>query len=534
MLRNIFIFASVLLSLLVFNNTVLSDGAMSITQIYSLFGDESLFDDQSNSANYEKQGFNNRRSELLLSRYNYLKPIFQGVFNDEQQLEKFIEECIDRHHKANQLHKENSIKIQLNDKVLRMMNNPKMMNTYVMFNGKYLDIADFSNKNLDFTNLPCLNLTVDPDTMSYTDIRNCSFYAANLEGAIFDGVNFINCCFKEANLRNIDALNKNNSCALFHGSDFTGAEISGAKFGSISREQLLSTSNFRQYQNIKRERINLANCTFLRWQTDAPQWQEEKKFDLSDIDFNKFNNGKPTPLPLYAVDVGFGDFKMCNCNFAGATLAKARFYNCNLAGSNFSKAYLVNANFGACTLSKCNFEDAEINNARFILYHNGFLPYSAFPVFSLDEVVKRGYWSIPIPDYIPCMCNSYYKSNPLPAEKSITAVQLKTTANYKRKELLFVSLGFSDLSGVDFSRFNLTGCIFMGNLQNADFTDAVISGCSFGSCCFPNCDIALKTNLTVDQIKSTWNYKTNRMEGITLPPEIQKALDIEKQTTDKK
>ena len=49
-----------------------------------------------------------------------------------------------------------------------------------------------------------------------------------------------------------------------------------------------------------------------------------------------------------------------------------------------------------------------------------------------------------------------------------------------------------------------------------DLTDSVISGCHIGD------------GITLENIKSTWNYKHNRMEGIKLPEEIQKALDAEK------
>jgi len=51
-----------------------------------------------------------------------------------------------------------------------------------------------------------------------------------------------------------------------------------------------------------------------------------------------------------------------------------------------------------------------------------------------------------------------------------------------------------------------------------DLTDSIISGCNFGNF----------LGLTLENIKSTWNYKHNRMAGIKLPEEIQKALDTEK------
>jgi len=52
-----------------------------------------------------------------------------------------------------------------------------------------------------------------------------------------------------------------------------------------------------------------------------------------------------------------------------------------------------------------------------------------------------------------------------------------------------------------------------------NFTDSIISGCNF----------EYFLGLTTENIKSTWNYKHGRMNGIKLPVEIQKALDAEKE-----
>jgi len=80
-----------------------------------------------------------------------------------------------------------------------------------------------------------------------------------------------------------------------------------------------------------------------------------------------------------------------------------------------------------------------------------------------------------------------------------------------------------DLAGFDLSNQNLTGAAFgRCDLTNVDFTGAVITGADFAYRRQPN------TGLTADQIKSTWNYKHGRMEGIQLPPGIAEALRSEK------
>jgi uncharacterized protein YjbI with pentapeptide repeats len=122
----------------------------------------------------------------------------------------------------------------------------------------------------------------------------------------------------------------------------------------------------------------------------------------------------------------------------------------------------------------------------------------------------------------------------------ISKDQLYSTHSYKNEELIKIYFIGCDLSNAAFVRMTLVECIFRNtdlsktdfkqttlvkcafydtDLNKADFTDSVISGCDFKSA----------QNLTINQIKSTWNYKNNRMSGISLPEEIQKQLDAEKQ-----
>jgi uncharacterized protein YjbI with pentapeptide repeats len=80
-----------------------------------------------------------------------------------------------------------------------------------------------------------------------------------------------------------------------------------------------------------------------------------------------------------------------------------------------------------------------------------------------------------------------------------------------------------DFSGVDLSGLNLSGCCFHNvNLKNTNFTDAIITNSNLG--CYNDKDCFI----TIEQIKSIWNYKNNYMREITLPPNLQKALDTEK------
>ncbi|MDR2346325.1 MAG: pentapeptide repeat-containing protein [Planctomycetaceae bacterium] len=79
------------------------------------------------------------------------------------------------------------------------------------------------------------------------------------------------------------------------------------------------------------------------------------------------------------------------------------------------------------------------------------------------------------------------------------------------------------------SNQNLSNCKFESvDLTGTDFTNAIITGVQFNGY-----ERYSAINPTIDQIKSTWNYKNNRMDGIKLPPDIQKELDKEKQKNTK-
>jgi uncharacterized protein YjbI with pentapeptide repeats len=119
--------------------------------------------------------------------------------------------------------------------------------------------------------------------------------------------------------------------------------------------------------------------------------------------------------------------------------------------------------------------------------------------------------------------------------------QIMQTRDYRNKAMIGVHFGYTDISGMDFSGFNLTGCIFDASslpkeegFSRINFTDAIITNCYFD---FPLLFTTIEgvcagrerpPTLTLAQIKSTWNYKTGNMSGVMLPKYIQDELDKEK------
>lgn len=99
--------------------------------------------------------------------------------------------------------------------------------------------------------------------------------------------------------------------------------------------------------------------------------------------------------------------------------------------------------------------------------------------------------------------------------------QLSSTRSYRNGSLTGLSLMWSDLSGCDLSAMNLTGCQFSHcKFAGAKFDDAVITDAWF----ITDKRVADEDQLTLDQIRSTWNYKHGHMEGIRLPEELAETL----------
>jgi len=145
-----------------------------------------------------------------------------------------------------------------------------------------------------------------------------------------------------------------------------------------------------------------------------------------------------------------------NANLAGADLRETTFKNCSFRGANLSS---VNAS--KSTFINCDFEDATITGATI----------------------------------------------------SISKDQLRSTKSYKNRSLVGVHLSMRDFSGLDFSRFSLTGSYLEGDLTGCGFTNAIIDGGRhFGS--NPH-GTKLDPSFTKEQLMSTHSFKARRLIFVT-------------------
>ncbi len=328
------------------------------------------------------------------------------------------------------------------------------------------------------------------------DLRGSQFVTQNLTGAVFDGCNLYgvqitDCILKGASFRGTIFTGAYVEVGPEDGADFTDATINGIRVSSgkgwgrlyalngISTDQLVSTWSYKNK--------DLHQCRI---------------------------HGSSNPEKAVRLD------------FRGADLREATIQ-------------------GDC--SKCDFTDARIFGTRFTTSSITFDQLASTFDFKhrrlrVRLVISRkttarssGKWNFSRINlkgshlyYPPPNANfTDTKINDCTIRNGLTKQQLYSTASYKQGNLAGLRLIWSDLSGCDLSGMNLTGCSFSHcKLGGANFEDAVITRASFLS----DSRTAESDRMKIDQIKSTWNYKHNRMEGIKLPKEIATALEMEQKT----
>lgn len=324
------------------------------------------------------------------------------------------------------------------------------------------------------------------------DLRGCEFITQDLTGAVFDDCNLygvrINCSIlKRASFRGAIFQGANVEVSLGdEGADFTDATINGAWRASaegfkfyglgLSPHQLMST------------------------------WSYKNK-DLRQCEIRCSNS------PGEAVSL----------DFRGADLREATILgDCSKCDFTDARIYEVFFGDGSITFDKlASTYDFKNRSLRVRLVIGRKTAARPSEKWDFSRINLKGSDL----DRLPMDMNfTNAKINDCTIRNGLTKQQLYSTASYKQGNLAGLSLVSCDLSGYDLSSANLTGCKFHNcKFAGTDFEDAVITAARFSR----NNSIA---KLTFKQIKSTWNYKNNRMEGITLPEDIDAALDKERKT----
>ncbi len=94
--------------------------------------------------------------------------------------------------------------------------------------------------------------------------------------------------------------------------------------------------------------------------------------------------------------------------------------------------------------------------------------------------------------------------------------QLAQTVNFREKRYEGLTLQSADFKKYDFSSALLTNCRFEKiDFTDANFTDAVLTACAFH-------DVQ---GLTLEQLKSTWNWRAGRLDFLSLDDALQAEVD---------
>jgi uncharacterized protein YjbI with pentapeptide repeats len=330
------------------------------------------------------------------------------------------------------------------------------------------------------------------------DLRGCEFVTQDLTGAGFDGCNLHDvrikdCILKGASFRGVVFTGSRVQVGPEDGADFTGATING-----VSRHDSLAF-HFNSYG------------MHLTPQQLMSTWSYKNK-DLHQCAIR-------ASYPYPSTEVAAFDFR-------GADLREATLLG-DLSKSDFWDARVFGAFFGNDSIT---FEqlastwDFRYRRLRVRLSWSGKTAAlsSAKWDFSHVNLVGSDLWfRPPDADFTDATINDCTMRN------GLTKAQLYSTRSYQRGDLTGLSLMSSDLSDCDLSGMNLTGCVFSHcKLAGAKFDDAVVTDALFLTPNYHGTDQspAESHELTIEQIKSTWNYKHRHMQGIRLPDEIAAAL----------
>jgi uncharacterized protein YjbI with pentapeptide repeats len=180
-----------------------------------------------------------------------------------------------------------------------------------------------------------------------------------------------------------------------------------------------------------------------------------------------------------------------------ATPVRITFRGMDCSGWDFSRRNLRGSRFESVDLTGAIFREANLRDVVFQVSKCAGADFSGSDLRGASIAPAR----TSNPD---CIRNCDIRKASL---GMVTREQLESTTSYKTGDLSGITFHVS-LSYTNLSRQVLAGCVFFGcDITGTDFTDAVITGCEFRV--FKPEDLP-----SAHQIRSTWNYKHKRMDGI--------------------
>ena len=283
----------------------------------------------------------------------------------------------------------------------------------------------------------------------------------------------------------------------YKGADFRDAIVNGACV-PLSEEQLKTTHSYKTK--------NLSECAI----SACRGYPLESDKPLVKYDFRKAN--------LRKAGLRNGDFS--NCDFTDANINGIGIVSAKITAKQFASTY---------NYQKRNLRCMQLGS--FQGHADSPSVISGKVDFSEADLTRGSFRSRPLDaDFSDATITRCF------FDFALTKEQLCSTKNYKEGNLSGIRFCHINLSGCDLSNQNLTGCLFYYcDFSDANIENSVITNIEFGTARRDNeC-----TGLTLAQIKSTWNYKHDRMgrrkkgrpwpeKGMVLPERIAEELAAEK------
>ena len=397
------------------------------------------------------------------------------------------------------------------------------------YNSRKCDFVDVRIPGINLTsqNLDYGGVSIYPDVaLSNTTIKNARVSAYGIDYSTPKDIIALNekiystKSYKDGDLRgvefqtpliNCDLSNQNLSgcffCNSLKGAVLDNAIISGCNFKSskdLAQEQIKSTWNY------KNNRMNNVVLPYwLQFKLQKESFYRSNSFKFKKLQKEDFGISEPKRAPELELKACFNRFGITfeesyrkswrdllnDLDQIKSSIGKKFYfpYPC-VDDWDFTDMDLSDVVFAPLSMKNANFTNANIEGICF--QEKGGVKYNPPP----EKPIIR-----PVP-----FCKE----------------QLESTASYKERRL--VNITFSDaceINGIDLSGCDLSGSIFFTDVRDINFTDAIITNCVFGG----RYQYHLNSAPTVEQIKSTWNYKHGKMEGISLPENLRKDLGLPKE-----
>ena len=263
---------------------------------------------------------------------------------------------------------------------------------------------------------------------------------------------------------------------------------------------------------------------------------------LRDVDFSDSN--------LTGADLRYTQFFRCNfsnanltnvaitdsgsfreCNFSGAKLQNIdisevddspAFIDCDFTGATLTRV----PSFDQWTFKDCVLKNVRLADVRVPSYSSldvnataNVKKYKEFEGFSFDDAPKNlSGFVLTRTEFLTDVGGVDFTNARLTSVRApgLSGRQLAQTVNFREKRYEGLALNAANFEKYDFSDAVLTDCRFEKiDFANANFTDAVLLDCSFSAV----------EGLTFEQLKSTWNWKSGRLDLISFDAALQAQVD---------